>query len=212
MLESDGVRWAVDLGPDSYDLPGYFAASRWSYFRLNNRSHNTVTPGDALQDPRAVAPIVAFSGSAPRPFAVADLTAAYPGAARRILRGVAVPDRSRVLVQDEFTALSPGTPVRWAMVTAAAVSISPDGRSAVLSQGGRRLRAQVLEPAGPRLRIQPAAPPTPSENPNAGDSVLSLEALPGGPGDLRIAVVFTPLGGRWPAGPAPAVTAIADWR
>jgi hypothetical protein len=213
VLESDGVRWAVDLGPDHYDLPGYFGASRWSYFRLTNRSHNTVTPGDALQDAKAVAPIVAFSDSAARPFAVAELTAAYPGAARRILRGVALPGRSRVLVQDEFAALQPGTPVRWVMVTAETVALSADGRTADLARGARRLRVEVLEPAGVRLTSRAAAPPTRQEDPNTGDSLLSLEVPPAGAtGDLRIAVVLTPEGDHWAAGPLPAVTPVADWR
>jgi hypothetical protein len=213
VLESDGVRWAVDLGPDDYDLPGYFGDRRWSYFRLNNRSHNTVTPGDALQNPRAIAPIVAFSDSGARPFAVADLTAAYPRAARKILRGVAMMDRTRVLVQDEFTALGPGIPVRWAMMTGAKVELSPDGRTALLSQGGRGLRAQVLAPAGGRFEAGSARPPTSSEDPNKGDSVLSLEAPPrDAPADLRIAVVFTPVGGRWAQDPVSGTTGIADWR
>jgi hypothetical protein len=213
VLESDGVRWAVDLGPDEYDLPGYFGAGRWSYFRLNNRSHNTVTPGDALQDPRAVAPIVAFSDAGARPFAVADLTAAYPGAARRILRGVALPGRSQVLVQDEFTALRPGIPVRWAMATGERVALSADGRTAELTRGGRRLRIQVLEPAGVRLGARAAAPPTRLENPNSRDSLLSLDIPAGGaPADLRIAVVLAPEGGRWAAGPLAGITPVADWR
>ena len=213
VLESDGVRWAVDLGPDEYNLPGYFGAGRWSYFRLNNRSHNTVTPGDALQDPKAVAPIVAFSDAGARPFAVADLTAAYPDAARRILRGVALPGRSQVLVQDEFTALRPGTPVRWAMVTGERVALSADGRTAELTRGGRRLRIQVLEPAGVRLGARAAAPPTRQENPNARDCLLSLD-IPAGsaPADLRIAVVLAPEGGRWAAGPLPGITPVDDWR
>jgi hypothetical protein len=30
VLESDGVRWALDLGSDDYDLPGYFGDRRWT--------------------------------------------------------------------------------------------------------------------------------------------------------------------------------------
>ena len=52
VFEADGVRWALDLGPDDYNLPGYFGVQRWSYFRLNNHSHNTVTPGEVLQKTR----------------------------------------------------------------------------------------------------------------------------------------------------------------
>jgi hypothetical protein len=213
VLESDGVRWALDLGPDDYDLPGYFGEGRWSYFRLTNRSHNTVTPGDALQDPKARAPIVAFSDSGARAFAVADLTAAYPKAAQRILRGVAMLDRARILVQDEFSALQPGTPVRWVMVTGASVSLSSDGRRALLSSAGRQLRAEVLAPAAGRFEIRPATPPSASEVQNAGDSVLAMEIAQGSaPADLRMAVVLTPVGDRWPQAPAPEITEISTWK
>jgi hypothetical protein len=213
VLESDGVRWAEDLGPDNYNLPGYFGDKRWSYFRLDNQSHNTTTPGDALQDPKAKAPIVAFSDSAAHPFAVADLTAAYPGAARRILRGVAMVDRECVLVQDEYTGLRPETSVHWVMVTGAAVTLSPDGRTALLSQAGRQLRAEVLEPIGSRFHVRSASPPTSSENPNSGDSILAIETVLGSQSsDLRVAVALTPAGSSWPQHERPRVTDIADWR
>ena len=64
VLDADGVRWAEDLGYDEYNLPGYFGGKRWTYVRLNNHGHGTLTPGNALQDDKAVAPITAF-GSAP---------------------------------------------------------------------------------------------------------------------------------------------------
>ncbi|HXQ82185.1 MAG TPA: heparinase II/III family protein [Opitutaceae bacterium] len=212
VLESDGVRWAVDLGPDDYNLPGYFGERRWSYFRLNNFSHNTVTPGEALQDPKAIAPIVAFSDSGARPFAVADLTPAYPKAARRILRAVAMLDRARILVQDEFSALQPGIPVRWVMMTGARIGLSSDGRTALLSRSGRQLRAEVLSPAGARFQVRSAKPPAAAEAQNDEDSVLSLDAAPGdAPADLRLAVLFTPIGDRWPQKPVPEITGIADW-
>jgi hypothetical protein len=213
VLDADGVRWAVDLGPDDYDLPGYFGDRRWSYFRLNNRSHNTVTPGDGLQDTKATAAITEFSASGDRPFAVADLTAAYPRAARRILRGVIMIGRSRVLVQDEFTALRPGAPVRWAMVTGARIEISPDGRAALLSQASRSLEVRLLAPVPGRFRAESAAPPTPEEDPNSGYSVLALgipanvEAV-----DLRICVALAPVGVRWQREAAPDPGPIETWR
>ena len=50
VYEARGVRWCVDLGSDNYNMPGYFGGKRWSYFRLNNRSHNTLVIDDKLQD------------------------------------------------------------------------------------------------------------------------------------------------------------------
>ena len=213
VLESDGVRWAVDLGSDDYDLPGYFGDKRWSYFRLTNRSHNTATPGDLLQDTQATAPIVKFSGLGPRPFAVADLTAAYPGVAQRIERGVSMIRGARVLIQDDYTALRPGIPVRWIMMTGARVDLSADGRIALLSQAGRMLRVDVLAPADGRFEVQPAKPPTAPENPNLGDSILALQTPPrGAASDISVAVVLTPVGNPWPKDPLPEVTATANWR
>jgi hypothetical protein len=213
VLESDGVRWAKDLGGDVYDLPGYFGAKRFSYFRLNNLSHNTTTPGDALQDAKATAPITAFSDSAARSFAVADMTAAYPGAARRILRGVEVLNRAAVLIQDEYSGLGPGIPVHWRMMTGAVVTLSGDARTAWLSQDGRQLRVDLLSPAGSRLGIQSAQPPTPAEDPNHGDALLSLETPAQGTlSDLRIAVLLTPVGSQWTRTPVPEISEIADWR
>jgi hypothetical protein len=83
----------------------------------------------------------------------------------------------------------------------------------LLSQAGRQLRAEVLTPAEGRFEIRPATPATSSENQNKGDSVLALETPPGGAtADLRLAVVFTPVGDRWPQNPLPRITEIAEWR
>ena len=41
VLDAGGVRWAADLGPDDYNLPGYFGKQRWGYYRMRTESHNT---------------------------------------------------------------------------------------------------------------------------------------------------------------------------
>jgi hypothetical protein len=211
VLDADGVRWAQDLGPDDYNLPAYFGAKRWSYYRLNNRSHNTLTPGDALQDPKAAAPIVAFGSTAARAFAVADLTAAYPGAARKILRGVALLDRARVLVQDDVTGLPPGTPLAWRLLTGARVTLDDD-RHATLTHNGRTLRAEILAPAGAKFSAAPARPPTAAERQNDGVTALAAAFTPG-TADARLAILLTPAGEHWPAPlPPPALAPLADWR
>ena len=213
VLDADGVRWAANLGYDNYNLPGYFGDKRWTYFRLNNHSQNTVTPGDRLQDPKAIAPIVAFGSSPLRAFAVADLTSAYPGEAARMLRGVALIDRTRVLVEDELTQARASVPIRWAMVTAARISLSGDGRIATLMQDGRTLRVEALSPAAARFRFGSSKPPTAEENQNDGTAMLVLD-VPGAPApsDIRIAVLLTPVGDRWPTLGPPQLDPLAEWR
>lgn len=211
VLDADGVRWAHDLGPDNYNLPDYFGKARWSYYRLNNHSHNTLTPNGRLQEATAVAPIIAFGSRPARAFAVTDLTSAYPGAARRMLRGVAVIDRSRVLVQDELTDVKQGTPLTSRLLTSASVKLE-DARHATLKQKGRTLRVEILAPEDGRFRVSPARPPTSAENRNEGITALTAEVKAESPG-VRIALLLTPVGDHWPetAG-APELAPLAEWR
>ena len=211
VLDADGVRWAQDLGPDDYNLPAYFGAKRWSYYRLNNRSHNTLTPGDALQDAKATAPIVAFASTPARAFAVADLTAAYPGSAQHMLRGVALLDRARVLVQDDVTGLTPGTTLAWRLLTGAKVTLADD-HHATLTLNGRTLRVEILAPAGARFSAAPATPPSLAEKQNEGVTALVTELSPVTP-DTRLVVLLTPVGAHWPAAlPPPPLSPLAEWR
>lgn len=210
VLDADGVRWAEDLGPDDYNLPAYFGAKRWTYYRLNNFSHNTLTPAETLQESKAVAPITAFNSAPNRAFAVVDLTPAYPRSARSLRRGLAMLDRARVLVQDEVVGATAGTVLHWRMTTPAKVGLT-DGRHAVLTLGGKTLHATILEPAGAVFVVAPATPPTKAEKQNAGSSVLSAQVTSTG-GAERIAVLLTPVGEKWPAVTEPVVTPLDAWR
>lgn len=57
VLDSQGVRWALDFGGDDYNLPGYFGKQRWTYYRLRTESHNTVLIDGENQDPKGEARI-----------------------------------------------------------------------------------------------------------------------------------------------------------
>jgi hypothetical protein len=215
VLDADGERWAMDLGPDNYNLPAYFGAKRWSYYRMNNHSHNTVTVGSLLQNPKAEAPIVAYSSSPAKAFAIVDLSRVYPGASHSLLRGVAVLDRARVLVQDEW---EPGdqaksTPLHWGMVTAAKIGLSPDGRTAQLSLHGKTLQVELLSPADGKLVVESTRPPTEQENQNANTSMLATTLAPGPAGaQIRLAMLLTPGGDKWQKLPPPPVAPLASWK
>ncbi len=217
LLDASGERWAVDLGPDDYNLPGYWEGAkadspRWEYYRLNNSSHNTLTPGGARQSPDANAPFIAHGSAPARAFAVTDLTSAYPTQAKKFLRGLALLDRSRVLVQDEVTALNAGTPLTWRLLTGARVRL--DGpRRAVLAQNGRELRVEILAPANATFLTHPATPPTAKENQNAGVTALEAIVPPAATvTDARVAVLLTPVGADWPPRSAPELAPLATWK
>ena len=203
LLDAAGQRWAIDLGADNYNLPAYFGAKRWTYYRLSTAGHNTLLIDGKNQDPKAVAPIVAFSSTPSRAHAVADLSAAYAKQAKGVRRGIALIDRRQVLVQDEIEGTA-GSEITWQMHTRAEIKL--DGGRAVLSQKGKKLVARVLSPAGAVFATQPTeAPPPQAQQPDVTKLVVKL---PGSEKPLRLAVLLAVEGSD---APAPALSPLGEW-
>lgn len=191
VLDAAGQRWALDLGGDEYNMPGYFGKQRWTYYRLRTEGQNTLVINGENQDPKAKAPIVAFASSPDRSFAVADLTAAYAKSATRVRRGVAMLNRKRVLVQDEIEAAAP-LDVEWGMHTTAKVRITGD--TATLSQQGKELRLRAF-PAGVGAWEVHEVTPEPPQRPLKDTRKLILRVRTAPP-LTRMGVMLTPGGDR----------------
>ncbi|MBI5396257.1 MAG: heparinase II/III family protein [Verrucomicrobia bacterium] len=204
VLDALGQRWALDLGGDDYNLPGYFGKQRWSYYRLRTESHNTLTLDGENQDPSGKAPIIASGSTPQRAFAVADLTGGYRAKATCVQRGMALLGRRDVLVQDELQAPQP-VEVVWSLLTEAKVKI--DGRRATLTQGGAKLEARILAPADARFEVVSANPPKPQhQQPKVRNLTVRL---PSKTCDTRIAVLLSPGGA---ADTRPPLTPLAAWK
>jgi hypothetical protein len=158
VYDVDGVRWATELGPDDYNLPGYFGAKRWTYYRMRTEGQNTLTIDGENQAIKAKAKIVEFS--AEKKQAVADLTAAYPKA-KHVTRAVQLMGR-QLMIADDVQTDAP-VEVVWHMHTTAAIKV--DGSRATLTSGGKKLTARILGPSNARFDIAPADP-EPAEKPN----------------------------------------------
>ncbi len=204
VLDALGTRWALDLGGDNYNLPGYFGGQRWTYYRLRTESHNTLTIGGGNQDPAAKAPIIAFASSQAKAFAVADLSHANK-ATSRWWRGVALLDRRDVLIQDEVELKAPAEVV-WTMHTAATVQV--EGATATLKVGESCLRAAILEPKEAKFESASATPPKPQAQ-NEGVSRLLIR-LPAAQ-EARLAVLLTPYRGAAPPPAARPVAPLKQW-
>ncbi len=206
VLDADGVRWAVDLGTDDYDLPGYFGRERWTYYRLGTEGQNTLWIDRKNQDPKAVAPIIAFGtgqGQQDRHYAVADLSAAYAGTVGKVRRGIALVGR-QVLLQDEIEQ-SAGHSIQWQMHTKANVELH--GPEAVLHQGDQTLRLQILSPQGAEFKKVSVSPPPPQrQDPKASKLIIPLE---GRPDLIRLVVLFRPE--DTVQSPLPAIKPLAVW-
>ena len=211
VLEALGERWIQDLGSDDYNMPGYFGKQRWTYYRLRAEGHNTLVLDPSKepdQDPTAVARIVRLEPGTDTPFAIADLTAAYKPHATKVERGIAMPGRRRVLVQDEIETKSP-VEGWWFLHTPAEVKI--DGATATLSLKGKQLTARILSPDGAKFTVMDARPlptsPAPTmQNQNRGLRKLAihLDAV----ARQRIAVYLEP--GDSP-GQTPMLRPLAEW-
>jgi Heparinase II/III-like protein len=194
VMEALAVRWALDLGADDYDLPGYWDSgaqgSRWKYYRLNNWSHNTLVLNGHLQDAMAETMISRNRLSNSSPFAIADLSAAYSRDAQSLHRGVSLLENSGVLIQDEITwrAGSEERTVRWQMMTDAEITLA--GAEATLTKCGKCLRARILSPQGARFAVASPQQKAP-ENPNSGLRQLMMEHSEGGAKTQIVVLLFT---------------------
>ncbi len=161
-----GTRWIHDLGPDDYNLPGYFGGKRWSYFRLNNLSHNTLVIGGKCQDPKAApCPVTAKRRDGAVSTVVFDLSPAYRGQAKQVTRTIKFDHKSgAVSMRDEVVA--PGGDVRWAVVTDAEVEVA--GACAVLRKKDKTLTLRRVNAGGGVWESAEATPPTEVEKSNQG--------------------------------------------
>ena len=193
-LDALGVRWVRDLGSDNYNLPGYWDGKRdgrrWSYYRLNSKSHSVPLLNGEDQDPLATSKFTKFQTEKSSAFVLIDLTNAYKKYATRVTRGVAmVEDRRAVLVQDEFDIEKPCEFI-WAVTTDAKIDIEQKD-TAVLTLGGRKLIARILSPSIAGFSTE-SAQQNPPEKTNAGVSRLIVR-LPDVRGSVRVAVLLSPV-------------------
>jgi hypothetical protein len=216
VVDMKGVRWAVDLGSQGYhslesrgiDLWNRKQdGGRWTVFRLNNYSHNTLVVDGQLQRVSGNGTITRFSKRAARPFAIVDMTSVYEGQLEHAQRGVRLLGKA-VLVQDEIKALDRETSVRWAMVTRAEVALE-DNTRAVLRQDGQAVSLEVLAPADAKLAVCDIEnPPHDYDEKNPGTRMVNFEVrLPASTAQTW-AVLLKPATG---SGSRPKVNPMAKW-
>lgn len=199
VLEADGVRWAVDLGRESYpharanglpnaDLFGTKQnGRRWSIFRCGPESHNLLRFDDAPQLVEAKADIRPLPPGGDGVGYLVDLS---PVVCERVARAqrqfVLHPDRS-VTIADEWTTGANATQVAWQWLTRAQVTVTADG--AILRQDGRTMRLRILEGQGATVDVEDVSKPRKAwDSPNPGLSriLIRVKTPPASVGRLCI--------------------------
>jgi hypothetical protein len=204
VMEAGGVRWAVDLGMQSYHpleargvglWDGAQDGGRWRVFRLSNLAHNTLVVDGQLQRAQGRAEIVEHTET-PERRTVVDLTDVYRGQLARALRTVTLDGDGAVTVQDEIEAPDRARTVRWAMVTRAEPTLSAD--AVILREAGRTLRLTRTGVGAPWTVLPTDPPPADYDAPNPGTRMLAFEArlAPGEKRTLKVYMALQPAGGK----------------
>ena len=183
VMDADGVRWAMDFGMQDYEsleskgiqLFGRTQnAQRWTVFRLTNLVHNTLTVNNQHQRVSGYAPIISSSLAPGFMNAVTDMSEVYKGSVAKAKRGVAIVDKSYVVVRDEIETLDSATTIRWTMLTPADVKIIGSNK-AELSQGSKKLILEVQSPAKVTMKTWSTDPPNSYDAPNPGTTLVGFE-------------------------------------
>ncbi|WP_291100567.1 MULTISPECIES: heparinase II/III domain-containing protein [unclassified Flavobacterium] len=150
ILEANGVRWALDLGGESYDkmraakldLWNYTQDSnRWTTFRPGPDSHNILRFNNARQDVSGLATISKLSEKKGVVGNVVDLTSLYKSQVEKVFRTVKMfPDKS-IVIQDEWESGEKEGEYTFQWVTGAKVSIQPYG--ALLEQNVKSMKLKI---------------------------------------------------------------------
>ena len=152
ILDAEGIRWIEDLGMDNYSLPGYFSSGnygqRWSYYRARAEGHNTIVIDPGTNEDQKVSgdsPIIEYESTDDRVFAITDFRSCYQPKATSAKRGLMLGNnRTAVVVQDEIT-LADNYDVWWfAHTEVQDVEIAEDGRSAIMTQDGKRMYVEIV--------------------------------------------------------------------
>lgn len=200
VMESQGIRWAIDLGPESYHKIESLGmrlwgrsqdAERWTIFRYSNYSHNTLVVNGQLQRVDGMANIIRYSDAKPFQHAVIDMTSVYGGLLAKAIRGAALLPEGQVLIQDEWEAGEEPAAVRWAMATEAQVDIQSE-RRALLTQGGKTLIFELLGEPNVRLETFSTQAPASYDEPNPGTRMVGFTLRLEPKAAARCAILMTP--------------------
>ena len=175
VISINGVHMIGELGPDEYNMAGYFGIYRWSYYRKRAEGQNTlvmiphgeswagktgipkadpvtnkVGTGDEPvpdQNKDAVSKCLRYEISSNSALAVIDMSPAYKDYVsedKGAIRGVWFKDdRSTIIIQDEGY-YTESMDIWWFAHTEGVITVSEDGRSAIIERSGIYLYAELV--------------------------------------------------------------------
>lgn len=167
-----GVRWAMDLGAENYNVLGYWdreiKGDRWNYYLKRAEGHNTLVIGSSRNEDQVVnskATVINSSLNTTTPSITLDMTPAYGDKALKVTRQMSLLDSRRQLqINDDFV-LKQENDVVWQMHTSADVSIVDGGKGVILSKNYEKLSMKLLSTGNMYFQVVDAVPYSTSPNP-----------------------------------------------
>lgn len=175
VMESQGVRWAIDPGSVRYnDLETKGVrlwtrtqnSQRWDVYKYNNFAHNTLTFNHKYQSVKDTAKIVDYSDDPDAMSALCDLSPVYSDWVKTAKRQVSLLDKETVTIEDWITTGQYFTKLTWNLTTPAEVSrlsdrellLQKDGKSLYMTVEGLDNLTWDIGPAEPLFSFDEAMP------------------------------------------------------
>ncbi len=200
VLDMLGQRWAIDIGADNYNLPGYFSyaynGARWKLYRMRAEGHNTIVinPDQYPEhDLDAFCPVIKRESKEKGAYQVLDMSDAFKGKVNSALRGYMVTDNRRTFIMRDEVDLAGNSEFYWFMHTRAEVEIL-DEKTAILTQGGEKMKFEFLSNVGTaQLSVMdakplPTSPDPDGQNPNTGIRKLAIYFNASGKVDVSVRI------------------------
>ena len=198
VLESEKVRWAVDLGAEPYhrieamgmDIWNMRQESqRWTLFRLGTSSHNVPMIDGCQQSVKGSAKVAEVKRDGAASTVTLDLSSLYTNAASVVRRGEMAASGRCYTLRDTFAGVRPGGKIRWAMMTRAEPTV--DGDRVTLRQNGKSITLVQCGAQKGSWTVGNGQGPNKWDSPNAGCRQLMFTVSAGEDGKADVAVRFT---------------------
>ncbi|MGL4331410.1 MAG: heparinase II/III domain-containing protein [Bacteroidales bacterium] len=181
IIESDSVCWSEDLGADDYSLPGFWdykqGGKRWTYFRNNNLSHNTISINKQYQNANGKAFVCEEKLTAKSPSAKLDMSSLYPDQATSVFRKFSLKNDHCIEIEDEINLTNPQSEISWIMASKADIHII--GKKAHLKREGKEFYIEIITPKNASFITYPAKNNFDAEYPITGINMLEAACKPG---------------------------------
>jgi len=165
IINVDGTYMICDLGADAYNIDGYFGSHRWGYYRKRAEGQNTIvmlphgkswngTTGNPQNSVKpvpdqiynAISKTVSFESGESTAFGVVNMAPAYTQMTEGIRGLYMEKSTNTVIIQDEAK-FSQAMDIWWFAHTEGRITVSPDGRSAIIERNGVYLYAEIITDA-----------------------------------------------------------------